>query len=216
MVKAVYEINGTEIVVKNSCGNRLSYRSSTALNRITFNAPRSVSKSEIFKKAEEYIRYKRENGAFNNVVDGGYLYLFGKKKPLSIILGDKNRVTECMQGIYVEVKSSANINAVIKRFYEKELKKYLAINVPKEEERVGVKSSGWKVNGMISAWGKCNTETGVLSFSVNLAPLGEDAVKMVIVHELGHILYPNHGKEFHVFMRKYCPSYKEILSKIQK
>ena len=216
MTKSVYLLNGTEIVVKSTFSNRLSYRSSAALNRITFNAPRGVAKKEILKKAEEYILFKRENGAFNDVKDGGYLYVLGEKKLLSIMESDKNRVTECGGEVYVEIKTYDYVNAVIEKFYKKTLENFLKTNVAKEEDRIGVKCNGWKINGMISAWGKCNTETKVLSFSVNLAIFTEETVKMVIVHELGHVLYPNHGKEFHSFMKKYCPKYKEILAKIQK
>ena len=40
--------------------------------------------------------------------------------------------------------------------------------------------------------------------------LPEKAIDAVIVHELCHIIHPNHSKNFYELVEKYIPNYKEI------
>ena len=36
-----------------------------------------------------------------------------------------------------------------------------------------------------------------------------EAIDYVVVHELAHIIYKNHGKDFYKLIEKYLPDYKK-------
>ena len=47
-------------------------------------------------------------------------------------------------------------------------------------------------------------------FSSRLIMLPEDKVDAIIVHELCHMKYKNHNKQFYDLVEKYISNYKEI------
>lgn len=68
----------------------------------------------------------------------------------------------------------------------------------------------FKVGDAISKFGSCVPSTKRLHFSSRLIMLPEDKVDAIIVHELCHIIHPNHSKDFYNLVKKYIPNYEEI------
>lgn len=60
-----------------------------------------------------------------------------------------------------------------------------------------------------SRWGSCNHKTRRLSFSLYLLLLPHECIEHVVVHELTHLLVPNHSPAFHALMDKYFPRWRE-------
>ena len=58
---------------------------------------------------------------------------------------------------------------------------------------------------MKSMWGHCNRETGEIVFSYYLVKADVRAIEYVVLHEMTHLIYLGHGKDFHSFMDKYMP-----------
>lgn len=50
---------------------------------------------------------------------------------------------------------------------------------------------------MKSRWGSCQPETGRICFNIRLALYPPECLEYVVVHELCHLLEPNHGPGFH-------------------
>ena len=59
------------------------------------------------------------------------------------------------------------------------------------------------------AWGSCSTNKNV-TISYKLIYYSKEAIKYVILHELCHIKYMNHSKDFWNLVATYMPNYKEI------
>lgn len=55
----------------------------------------------------------------------------------------------------------------------------------------------------ISNWGSCSAK-GNINLNIHLVSLPDELRDFVIVHELCHLLYPNHGKEFHKLLNNIC------------
>ncbi|MBQ7222252.1 MAG: DUF45 domain-containing protein [Bacteroidales bacterium] len=60
-----------------------------------------------------------------------------------------------------------------------------------------------------SKWGSCNIAKREITFSTYLLLLPLNCIEHVVVHELAHLLVPNHGKEFHSAMDTYFPEWKK-------
>ena len=59
------------------------------------------------------------------------------------------------------------------------------------------------------AWGSCSSKKNI-TINLELIKYSEKAIRYVILHELSHIKYMNHSKDFWNLVKKYMPEYKEI------
>ncbi len=100
--------------------------------------------------------------------------------------------------------------AAVATFYVKALKERIAERLPAWENVTGLKCSSWNVRNMRSRWGSCNVKTRKINFSVHLAEKPEICLDYLILHELAHIIYPNHGREFKEYLSRYMPDWKSV------
>ena len=81
---------------------------------------------------------------------------------------------------------------------------------------MGVKPSVIRYKPMISRWGVCNVKNKSICFSAYLLLLPEWCVEHVVVHELCHLLEPNHSVRFYELMDKFFPRWKEARKEIRE
>jgi hypothetical protein len=62
---------------------------------------------------------------------------------------------------------------------------------------------------MDNKWSSCSSR-GNISLSSELMGLPKEAAEYVIVHELLHLIVPNHGKTFRVLLSAYLPNWEEL------
>ena len=77
----------------------------------------------------------------------------------------------------------------------------------------------WKPKSVEISYGKkrlgaCYPDTRI-SFSYYLMYFPEEVREYVVVHELAHIKYKNHQKEFYSFVEKYIHDYKNAIRKMK-
>jgi predicted metal-dependent hydrolase len=75
-------------------------------------------------------------------------------------------------------------------------------------ERMGVTVREVHLRDMRRKWASIST-TGRLTLSTELLDLPAALGEFVIVHELVHLLAPNHGRLFRSFMHAYLPDWEE-------
>src|SRR5437763_6222592 len=73
--------------------------------------------------------------------------------------------------------------------------------------RIGVKPARIQVRPMQTKWASIST-TGSMTLDIGLLKLPKELGEFVIVHELVHLLAPNHGKVFKSFMQAYLPDWE--------
>lgn len=74
--------------------------------------------------------------------------------------------------------------------------------------RIGVRLREVRVRSMTNKWASMST-AGRLTLDRDLLSLPRHLGEYVIVHELVHLLAPNHGKVFKSFMHAYFPDWEE-------
>jgi len=67
---------------------------------------------------------------------------------------------------------------------------------------MGVNAKETHVRKMKRKWASCSSK-GRLTFSTDLLSQPEDFRRKVMVHELLHMRYPNHGKMFNLLLTSY-------------
>lgn len=73
--------------------------------------------------------------------------------------------------------------------------------------RLDVKLATIHIRPMTHKWASISTR-GRLTLNADVLKLPRDLAEFVIVHELVHLLAPNHGKVFKSFMSAYLPNFR--------
>ncbi|OQA92458.1 MAG: hypothetical protein BWY26_00221 [Elusimicrobia bacterium ADurb.Bin231] len=105
----------------------------------------------------------------------------------------------------------------MKKIISKKKKSFKTENQMKEEikcwaKELKVKPTQIRIQKMKNKWASCSAK-GWVSFNSNLLRASKSFRKYVIVHELLHLIVPNHGKLFKTMMDIYIPQGKELSSK---
>lgn len=66
------------------------------------------------------------------------------------------------------------------------------------------------IRQMKTRWGVCNTKTKRVTLNLELIKKDLKYLDYVIVHELAHLVYPNHQYEFWSLVGQVIPNYKEL------
>lgn len=81
-------------------------------------------------------------------------------------------------------------------------------------DRIGVKVKQIHLRQMRRKWASISMN-GRLTLNTELLNLPEVLTEFVIVHELVHLLVPNHGKLFKSFMSAYLPDWEERQNRLR-
>ncbi|MGX8699018.1 MAG: M48 family metallopeptidase [bacterium] len=73
---------------------------------------------------------------------------------------------------------------------------------------VGVQPGAITIRNQRTRWGSCSTQ-GNLNFNCLLMLTPPEVVDSVVVHELCHMLEPNHSPRFYAHVLRVCPAYRE-------
>lgn len=99
----------------------------------------------------------------------------------------------------------------------KKLKEYLNENYLNLVNKLGIMNPPnvylKKVKGYL---GQYNKKKNQVTLNILIAHLDRECVEYVLIHELTHIKYMNHQKEFWAEVSKYCPNYKKLRNKCKK
>ncbi len=63
---------------------------------------------------------------------------------------------------------------------------------------------------MVSQWGNCRPEQGILTFNLRLLAAPPRCMEYVVMHEFTHFLYPNHSQDFYRFIASELPDWKQL------
>ena len=65
-----------------------------------------------------------------------------------------------------------------------------------------------------SNWGSCS-ELGNINLNLNIMRLPEHLRDYVLLHELCHLRYLNHGPEFHALLESVCPGHRALQKELK-
>ena len=73
---------------------------------------------------------------------------------------------------------------------------------------MGLKYTGIKITSAKKRFGSCSGKNSIC-YSWRLMQYPPEAIDYVVIHELAHTVYKNHGKDFYKLIEKYLPDYKK-------
>lgn len=103
----------------------------------------------------------------------------------------------------------AKKKAVLARWYREQLREALPDLVAVWEPRLGLSVSRFFVQHMKTKWGGCTPATGTIRLNTELAKKPRECLEYILVHEMVHLLEPNHGARFQELMDAFMPMWRE-------
>jgi len=93
-------------------------------------------------------------------------------------------------------------------FYKKKAQEKIIPLMQKWAKKMGVSPSHIGFRYAKKRWGSCSS-TDRISLNYHLIKMPFSFVEYVVVHELAHIVHPNHSKDFWKLVQDYIPDYRE-------
>ncbi|MGL4392241.1 MAG: M48 family metallopeptidase [Fusobacteriaceae bacterium] len=161
-------------------------------------APWFVTKKQIkkfLKERESWIKEKSSkflnNKNRHNPITDGYYYFLGEK------IFSENNTKESLREVYK--RKSPDIIEPLLLIWSK---------------KTGLDYNDVSYKIMRSRWGSCNHSKKYLNFNTILVGSPTEAVEYVILHELAHLVFPHHGRDFWNFVESFMPDWKEKRKKL--
>jgi predicted metal-dependent hydrolase len=226
----VYGIREYGIEVERSERKRLSITVHPDL-RITAKAPAIIKSKDIQKRLENRAAWIARQVDFfkkyhplpskRHYVSGETHYYLGRQFRLRIRPGNANRVK--LIGRYFEVEVSKKNDAVIiktmmEKWYMQHAKSLLKRRLEKylpELIRLGATEPEIHFRRMQKRWGSCS-RNGAIVLNTQLVKATLYGIDYVIVHELCHLLYPDHNNNFSNLLRRILPDWEKRKSRLEK
>lgn len=171
---------------------------------------------ENYKKIEELKRLKK--GIWETeqeILYNGDLYkilkIYHEKDTINIKIDKETKKFKIFLPKQIQ-KEEENywIKIAVRKLFKENTEAILQEKLPYWGKKTNIAYNSVKVRDAKTKYGSCTPKTKALHFSSRLVMLKEEAIDAIIVHELCHIVHPNHSKNFYGLVETYIPNYKEI------
>ena len=165
------------------------------------------SKKEWIEITLEKIKVAKEN---KNTLKESSIKILGKEIDKKIIESDLERIRLTDTSIYIYSKEIDNTQ-IDKKLLEWKVEKLKAIldeYLNKYTKLLNRNIDYYQIKKLSSAWGIYHKKENYISFNSDLIEKDIECIEYVVLHELCHIFYMNHQKDFWALVKKYMPDYK--------
>lgn len=168
----------------------------------------------IIKNHSRALEEKKKAPTFRDETTVRYL---GRDLMLRVFEGKKTDVCRIDDVIILTVSGADGVEkrrTAVSAFLAKQFLIYITQRVNYFAALTGLRPGKISLRKMSSRWGSCTVTTGDIRFSTELISKTPEEVDYVVLHELCHIRYHNHGPEFHAMLSRFMPSFRKIEKKM--
>jgi hypothetical protein len=172
-------------------------------------------KSGWITRQREKLKGAKPAAEIKQLADGSVIPLLGKD--ITVRLIQDARTTIGLRGDELFIGVSGEIfpdmvASIVDAWYVHEAKKHFPVRTQEladvhSDKLPQPRSVG--VRRMKRRWGSCRTG-GDITFNRELMKKDQVLVDYVIIHELCHLVHPNHGKEYYGLLESIIPDYREL------
>ena len=167
----------------------------------------------VLKKVEN-VKEKQKDFEYKN----GEIHKFlGKEYNLTVKTGNFNAVSLKNNIRPNEIILTVNENIfenidekkkIMEKWYFENAKKLFLQFMEKWLEILDENVEKVAIKPMKTRWGSCNYVKRYINLNTELIKRTPFEIEYVILHELTHLKYPNHGRGFYNYIERYMPNYK--------
>lgn len=146
--------------------------------------------------------------------DGDGLYIAGTACTLDVRLGLRNTVRRRGRTVFMELADNTLeerrhlYHELLRREGEKLFAESLARIFP-QLSAYGIAMPKLRQRVMRSRWGSCMPAKAIITMNTYLAIMPAEIIDHVMLHELCHLVHPNHSRHFYNVMTMIMPDWKE-------
>ena len=159
----------------------------------------------ILSKLSKHSALKTEIAYDNN----SEIYIFGQAYIIEIISNAKKNNTEIVGNKLLVYLSRGEVKTIIDKFLKEIFQEKLNECFENFYKITGLKPKKVTAKRLSRSWGRCSSD-GNISISNKLVHYPPVALDYVVLHEICHLKYMNHSKEFWNMVAYYMPEYKEV------
>ncbi len=202
-------INGVEIIRSKKRIKTISLRIKGG--KVIINCPQFTSDSflmNIIKKKSSWIEKKKkevEKIKKISVANGNYFLFLGKK--YKIIISDSEFSDVKLEQNKIKIFCLNNkAKKVLTMWLKVQANKYLTSRLNFVSRKIKINFKSVFIKQYKSRWGSCNSKAEIL-LNWKLIMLPKHIIDYVLIHELSHILEPNHSKNFWSLVKSFDKKY---------
>ena len=176
----------------------------------------------ILRAVNQFKQMQQYQPAPKRYVSGETFYIQGRGLRLTVSQSEKESLISDGVFLYLKVKDPEN--------YEKKRKlvrKYLdqqCRDIFQEElshlyplfEKYGVAKPQLRIRDMDTRWGSCLAKKGIITLNKRLLEVPRNCIEYVVMHELCHLVHPNHSKQYYQFLTMMMPDWKQRKEALDK
>ena len=76
-------------------------------------------------------------------------------------------------------------------------------------KKYGIEKPTLRIRDMETRWGSCLAKKRIITLNKRLLESPRNCIEYVVMHELCHLIHPNHSKQFYSFLTMLMPDWKE-------
>jgi len=153
-------------------------------------------------------------------VDRESHYVWGERYLLKVIeFEGAPAITLKGDYIFVTVRpgtSKEQLGEIIEQWYRNQAREAASQILLKWQEILNVNVSGLFIQKMKTKWGSCNPVENTIRLNTNLATKPRELFEYVIVHEMAHLIAPDHKSTFSNLMDKHLPNWRDLRSELNR
>lgn len=172
----------------------------------------------IFRAQDKYRKAKENSPAPLKYENRETIKILGKKYTLMVTKGENNALltddifhltAADTDDFFLKEKIT---DAFLRQLISEKIRIWLDEIFPQFRE-YGIPYPQITFRKMKSRWGSCHIQKKKITFNTELIHKSEDFCRYVIIHELTHLIHPNHSKEFYYTVKLFMENYKEVIEK---
>ncbi len=184
-----------------------------------FTIPDSTILSIIEKKKEKILKeIEKRKATFIDFSKTNKIPYLGKMIDIDFLKSSRTffEFKNNMLFIHSEKITNSNKEYLIMKWYARETNKKISHFVEKYSPVIGKKVNRITIKKMKTRWGSCNSQKKYLNFNLFLIQKPLKAIEYVVVHELVHLIHPNHSEKFYKAVEKILPDWKKAKETLYK
>lgn len=156
----------------------------------------------------------RRQQALLRLGDGDTLCLAGKPYTLDVRLGLHNTIRRSGQTVFMEVSGQDPVlrqrlyHSLLRQAGERLFPASLSRMFPQMQD-YAIPLPALRQRVMRSRWGSCMPFKEIITMNTYLAIMPESLIDQVMLHELCHLVHPDHSRHFYNVMTCIMPDWKE-------
>lgn len=176
----------------------------------------------VIEQKKKWIYEKLEKINDKEYKQGSNVFLLGRAYPLKIKFIKQNT-----SNIYIENGNMvAEIPKKYKNIYSQKIEELLDDVYMKVAEKevdmamqivtriVGIKPNKYRIKKLKTAWGTCTSNKNI-TINSSLMKYDRTVIQYVVLHEICHLKYMNHSKDFWNMVKQYMGNYEEVRRKLK-